>query len=66
VTKPTTEEGTTVSIHTTRARRFFARAHRIWQELDYAQRRSLDMRVGVPSPRLARPTVHDEHGKDVA
>jgi len=33
---------------TSRARRGLDRARRIWAELDYAQRRSLELQTGVP------------------
>jgi hypothetical protein len=33
---------------TSRSRRGIDRAKRIWAELDYAQRRSMELRTGVP------------------
>ncbi|MGN6872270.1 MAG: hypothetical protein ACTHMY_28090 [Solirubrobacteraceae bacterium] len=45
---------------TLRARRGIVRARRIWAELDYAQRRSLEIQTGIPlgardvHPRIRR------------
>jgi hypothetical protein len=35
-------------LKTSRTRRGIDRARRIWSELDYAQRRSMELRTGVP------------------
>jgi hypothetical protein len=36
--------------------RMITRARLIWQELDYAQRRSFELRTGVPAPAPQRIT----------
>lgn len=41
-----------------RAGRIFHRVKEIWAELDYAQRRTLEITTGIPSlPRQMRPTT---------
>ena len=43
---------------TSRAGRIFGRVKEIWDELDYAQRRSLEITTGIPSlTRQKRPTT---------
>ncbi len=44
-----------------RLRRIFSRVMQTWTELDYAQRRLLEIRIGIPNltppkrPRISRP-----------
>jgi hypothetical protein len=42
---------------TSRAGRIFGRVKEIWDELDYAQRRSLEITTGIPSLTRKRPTT---------
>jgi hypothetical protein len=54
-----TERSTSTSI-LSRFRRIFSRATQTWAELDYAQRRLLEIRTGIPNltppkrPRISR------------
>jgi len=42
---------------TSRIKRTARRLQRIWSELDYAQRRSFEMRTGVPAGARRRATI---------
>ncbi len=47
-----------------RTRRIFGRATEIWFELDYAQRRLMEMRTGVPQhPRRGHPAISASIGE---
>jgi hypothetical protein len=45
---------------TSRTRRGIDRAKRIWTELDYAQRRSLEIQTGIP---LGAREIHPRAGR---
>jgi hypothetical protein len=40
-----------------RAGRIFGRVKEIWDELDYAQRRTLEIRTGIPLTQQANPDI---------
>jgi hypothetical protein len=44
-------------LKTSRTRRVFGRLKRLWGEMNYAQRRSFELRTGVPAGAAGHPHI---------